>query len=164
QNEIIYCEIQKKWVKLTNCVVDNLQNQPKKIRDVLYDLLRKSGCNVAQIPAHVQNSIEACTDILLTRVSPRYVREQIHANPKIYKALHRKDKHSLLSYLLQDEDFSTLNGLQLMSLRDNTEVAFKTCTPYNQPRHVYLPSEIYPMALFPNHQAYFINTDNMEYW
>ncbi|CAH1788168.1 unnamed protein product [Owenia fusiformis] len=164
QNDIIYSAVQNKWVKTSDCVVDDLHSQPNRVRDVLYDLLRKTGCNLAQIPAHVQNGIVTYTGLSLTPISPRYVREQMQAQPNTYKGLQKEDKHSLLSYLLQDEQFSALEGLELITLCDGTGAAFVKCThSFPHPTPVYLPSiEKYPMAMFPNHQGFFMNTDDMD--
>ncbi|CAH1789556.1 unnamed protein product [Owenia fusiformis] len=163
QEDIIFSNTQAEWVNPNVCIIDNLHEQPAK--DVLRDLLKSSGSHAAQIPYHVQKVIEACK---LTTITPSLIRGLMKQDPAIYKSRCNDDKHSILSYILQDDDFCSVDGLELLNLLDNSKATFAKCTEAYRTENnlqvlpIYLPSDEYPIAMFPNHKDRFLDMGSME--
>ena len=131
-----------KWLRIKEAVFDRLQEGDA--RELLLQVLFEAHQNVATLPEHVIQCITLHTDAI-SEVTPSFVRVVLKNTPTCYRPLGRKEKLCLLKFVLKDDFFSELQGLELLPLSDGTFATFKSSDVFA----VYMPSPEHPAKLLP---------------
>ena len=141
----------KKWVGLNQDVViiDGDDDPP----DVVKTVLTACGLKVCDIPKHVSKAISH----LVQHVSPNLVRKSLKNNVNAYCEECNYQKHILLRYCLLDEDYSNLDGIELLPLSDNTFIKFSRYA-----NRCYICTQHFPRKLLPNIDNELVDLSNVD--
>ena len=130
-----------KWINLKDAIFDRLdENDPKEL---LRKVLLEACQNVATVPNHVLESVYTTTT---KEITPSFVRGILKATPSCYRSLGRKEKFSLLKFVLKDDNFSELPGLELLPVSNGTVVSFVERSASGA---IYITSLEHPPELLP---------------
>lgn len=131
-----------KWLPIKEAIFDRLQEN--EARELLLQVLLEAHQNVATLPDHVIQCITSHTHAI-SEVTPSFVRVVFKNTPSCYRPLGRTEKLCLLKFVLKDDLFSELQGLELLPLSDGTFATFKSSDVFA----VYMPSPEHPAKLLP---------------
>ena len=141
--QVIYTQAHGgKWLNVGDAIFDRLEeNDPKEL---LQNVLLKAEQNVATLPDHVVESISTYTPIT-EKITPPFVRRILKLSPPCYRSLERKEKFCLLNFVLKDDNFLDLPGLELLPVSDGSVVPFKSSAS----DAIYITSPTHPPELLP---------------
>ena len=131
-----------KWINLKDAIFDRL-DENDAVKELLRKVLLEASQNVATLPNHVLESVCATTT---KQITPSFVRGILKATPSCYRSLERKEKFSLLEFVLKDDNFSELPGLELLPVSDGTVVSF---VERSANAAIYITSPEHPPELLP---------------
>ena len=115
-------------------------------KELLQNVLLEAKQNVAILPNHVLESISFYTPITEElEITPSFVRRILKVTPSCYSSLGRKEKFCLLKFVLKDDNFFELLGLELLPVSDGNVVPFKSSAG----DYIYITSKIHPPELLP---------------
>ncbi|KAG7253716.1 hypothetical protein CRUP_023161, partial [Coryphaenoides rupestris] len=139
QQQVIY-SLSQGWIRADEAVFSELDSD-EDISNAVISYLQSTGMQVAVVPG----AIEA---VLAAHMSgPNEVRK---VSPHLVRQVIRKSKHKgpsqekllLLEFVLSDDCYSDLIGLELLPLQDETFVAFSSSV--SEKDAVYIASDDYP--------------------
>ena len=139
-----------KWLHVEDAIFVRIDESQTK--EVIVRVLLKANQPVAPLPDHVLNAITEITEI--TEITPSLVREVLKETPSCYESLSHTEKLTLLRYVLKDDNFPELLGLDLLPVSDGT---FTTFT--NSAEAVYITSPKHPQELVPGMLERFLDQD-----
>jgi len=124
------------WVSVSECVFDCL----KEVYDtccVVRKVLQAAGIKVVKIPKHIMLALGAFCTQSLEDITAELTRNCLKRNHSAYTNLTREEKLLLLAYILKDEDFHRLRGIQLLPTADENFVKFTASggSPIYMPNH-----------------------------
>lgn len=125
QNQEIFslAKNEKKWVTASDAVFPN--NDPDTdVMSAVFHLLVEEEENLVTAPEHVLLSIKETfpNPDTLKWVTPKFVRSVLHKSD--IESISKDEKLSILEYVLSDERYEELNGLQLLPLSDGSFRSF----------------------------------------
>uniref|UniRef100_A0A8C5KVP0 Sacsin n=1 Tax=Jaculus jaculus TaxID=51337 RepID=A0A8C5KVP0_JACJA len=154
QNAVIY-SISSEWVKLEQVYFSELNESLEYTKSVL-NYLQSSGKQIAKVPgnlaAAVQFSVTTTSSVTPVRkVTPTLVRQVLRKCAHLGNA---EEKLHLLEFVLSDQAYSELLGLELLPLQNGNFIPFSSSV--SDQDVVYITSEEYPRSLFPALEARFL--------
>ncbi|KAJ7380166.1 hypothetical protein OS493_010877 [Desmophyllum pertusum] len=140
-----------KWLNVEHVIFDRLEeNDPKEL---LVRVFLAANQNVASLPEHVSKAVSFYTT-LNTVITPSVARLVLKENPLCYRNLSRMEKLLLLKFVLKDDKFSELLGLELLPVSNGLFVSFS-----NSGEAIYVSSPDHPRGLLPSLQDRFLDED-----
>ncbi|XP_075418940.1 sacsin isoform X2 [Tenrec ecaudatus] len=146
QHAVIY-SAGRQWVRLEQAHFSELDEGLAHTGAVL-NYLQSSGRPVAQVPAHLATAAGARP---VKRVTPALVRQVLRKAPPAAGA---EDRLQLLAFVLSDQAYGELLGLELLPLQSGSFVPFSSSVAEQDV--VYIPSEEFPRSLFPGLEGRFL--------
>ncbi|ERE91622.1 sacsin [Cricetulus griseus] len=152
QHAVIY-SIGGEWVKLEQVYFSELDVSLEYTQSVL-NYLQSSGKQIAMVPenlaAAVQLSAASATSSAtpVRKVTPAWVRQVLRKCAHLGSA---EEKLHLLEFVLSDQAYSELLGLELLPLQSGAFVPFSSSV--SDQDVVYITSEEFPRSLFPGLEA-----------
>jgi sacsin len=143
------------WKQLAGVLIsDKAQDHLSLDESVAMEVLKRMSYHIAFPPVNVTSCLKEIArkhGVSSDRVSPAIVRNALKKN-SYYQRMTRHKKIQLLKYVLQDHSYSSLNGLHLLPLADNTFTAFSSFSG-----NIYMESVECPRSLFPGLNAKFLD-------
>ena len=130
-----------KWINPKDAIFDRFHENDSK--ELLRKILLEANQNVATVPNHVLESVYMSDT---KEITPSFVRRVLKDTPSCYMSLGRNEKYFLLKFVLNDDGFSELPGLELLPVSDGTVVSF---TERPAGGAIYITSPEHPPELFP---------------
>ncbi|XP_007898845.2 sacsin [Callorhinchus milii] len=154
QNPVIY-SMGDRWLKVDSvyfCEMDEGKDYTKAV----LNFLNRSGMQIGQVPANVSSAVQAYGSETkpIKKVTPAVVRQVIK------KFRHREsaeEKLHLLEYVLSDQNFGELIGLELLPLQNGNFISFDSSTADKD--IVYINTHDHPRSLFPGLDGRFVAED-----
>ncbi|CAB1348006.1 unnamed protein product [Coregonus sp. 'balchen'] len=151
QQQVIY-SLTNSWIQVDEAVFSELDTDVD-ITETVISYLQSSGMQVARVPG----AVDAVLNMYVT--GPASVKK---VTPPLVRQVIRKTKHKgssqekllLLEFVLSDNGYSDLIGLELLPLQDETFSAFSSSV--SDKDAVYIASEEYPRSLYPGLEGRFI--------
>ncbi|KAM3615803.1 uncharacterized protein V6R79_008113 [Siganus canaliculatus] len=148
QQQVIY-SLSETWIPADQTVFSELDTD-EDISKTVINYLQSSGMQVAKVPTTV--------DLVLAS----YMTEVRKVTPSLLRQVIRKCKHKgssqekllLLEFVLRDNNYSDLIGLELLPLLDETFTAFSSSV--TEKDAIYIASEEFPRCLYPGLEGRFI--------
>ena len=138
-------------------ISDKTQEHLALDESVAIEVLKRIGYSIAFPTANVTsclNEIARKHEVSADKVSPGVVRDALKCK-NYYQNMKRHNKIKLLKYVLQDRNYSDLDGLSLLPLADGTFTAFSSS--HWAAKEVYIESVECPRSLFPGLNAMFLD-------
>ena len=140
-----------KWLNMEDAIFDKLpQNDPKEL---LVRVFLAANQNVATLPDHVLRTLGLYRN-LSTEITPSLARKVLGETPSCYRSLSRLEKLQLLKFVLKDDQFSELLGLELLPVSNGLFIPFS-----NAGQAIYISSPEHPRELLPGLQDRFLDQD-----
>uniref|UniRef100_H3A3T5 Sacsin molecular chaperone n=1 Tax=Latimeria chalumnae TaxID=7897 RepID=H3A3T5_LATCH len=153
QNAVIY-SAGDRWLKVDSVYFSEVDESMDYTKTVL-SYLQSSGAQIAKAPAHVASAVQShiAEAKQVKKVTPALVRQMLrkfrHKGPV-------EEKLHLLEFVLSDENYSDLIGLELLPLQNGNFVSFSSSVADKDV--VYIVSEDYPSrSLFPGLEGRFLS-------
>lgn len=135
-----------KWLYVKEAIFDRIEEKdPKKL---LQSVMLVAHQNVATLPTHVLQSIDECTPIK-KEITPSFVRCVLATEPTCYKFLDKKEKLSLLKFVLKDDRLCELVGLELLPISDGNFAYFSKLDDNSPDKTIFITSPEHPPELLP---------------
>ena len=112
-----------KWLKLEECLFDCMREE-LEVTEAVREFLISVGTKVSKPPQYVFLAVGAYSDLFPENIDPSVVRRILHEQPT-YQNLPRESKLAILKFILKDESFDELFGLNLLPVSDGSFVQFK---------------------------------------
>lgn len=109
------------WLKVDEAIFDRIEEE--KMKELIVRVLLQADQNVASLPDHVLSAIDQYA-AFSSEVTPSSMRRILKEIPTGYKSISHKEKLSLLSFVLEDDNFQELVGLELLPVSDGTFKSF----------------------------------------
>ncbi|XP_035250647.1 sacsin-like isoform X3 [Anguilla anguilla] len=145
----------QKWVTLSEAVFLTDYSMEPQMKNAVSGVLIALGEKLVSIPSHISRDIQAAVENpkTLTRATPAFVRKVFRKNGNA--GLSREDKLFILEYVLSDEKYHELWGLQLLPLSNGT---FKTFS--NEDHNLaFIDNKQFPRELLPGWKDVFLPRD-----
>ena len=140
-----------KWLNVEDATFDKLpENDPKEL---LVRVFLVANQNVATLPDHVLRALGLYAN-LRTEITPSITRRVFRETSSCYRSLSRLEKIQLLKFVLKDEQFSDLLGLELLPVTNGSFISFS-----NTDQAIYMCSPEHPRELLPGLQDRFLDQD-----
>ena len=128
------------------------QCQPEdELSELLMKVLLSVGVSAVAIPDHVSRALDKYSPPK-KEIQPNLIRRVLQQVPSSYVNLGRGEKLLLLKFSLSDNQFSNLEGLQLLPLCNGDFLKFEATA-----RTVFISSEEHPQELFPGLDEQFLD-------
>ncbi|XP_011533341.1 sacsin isoform X4 [Homo sapiens] len=157
QNAVIY-SISCDWVRLEQVYFSELDENLEYTKTVL-NYLQSSGKQIAKVPGNVDAAVQltaASGTTPVRKVTPAWVRQVLRKCAHLGCA---EEKLHLLEFVLSDQAYSELLGLELLPLQNGNFVPFSSSV--SDQDVIYITSAEYPRSLFPSLEGRFI-LDNLK--
>lgn len=154
QNAVLY-SISNHWVQLEQAYFSELDDSLEYTETVL-NYLQSSGKQIVKVPANLAAAVELAAPGAARKVTPAWVRQVLRKSAPEGGA---RERLHLLEFVLSDEAYSELLGLELLPLQNGHFVPFSSSV--SDQDVVYITSEDYPRSLFPGLEGRFI-LDNLK--
>ncbi|XP_043926906.1 sacsin [Protopterus annectens] len=151
QHAVIF-SLSNKWLKADSVYFSELDECTDYTKIVLH-YLQSSGVHVAAVPHNVAYAVHSSlpAGTVVKKVTPALVRQTFrkygHKGPAV-------EKLYLLEYILRDENYSELLGLELLPLQTGTFVSFLASAADKDA--IYITSDDFPSSLFPGLEGKFL--------
>ena len=134
-----------RWIPLNECIFDCMRDR-QEMKRIIKQVLVNAGVSVVDVPKHVLHALGAYGMYSPETITPGLVRHAVRQHPDTYGRLSVADRSVLLEFILKDEDFPDLEGLQMLPLANSQFDIFsrREGTP-----KVYLPNRDHPRELLP---------------
>ncbi|XP_028903954.1 sacsin isoform X2 [Ornithorhynchus anatinus] len=154
QHAVLY-SASKHWVKLEQAYFSELDESLESTKAVL-NYLQSSGKQVVRVPANITSALQLAAGSAkpLKKVTPALVRQVLRKSGPTGSA---DEKIHLLEFVLSDETYSELLGLELLPLQNGSFIPFSSSVAEQDA--VYITSEDYPRSLFPGLEGRLILDD-----
>ena len=134
-----------RWVSLNECIFDCMREK-KATKQTVKQVLLNAGVKVVEIPMYILHALGAYGCYSPETITPSLVRSVIRSRPDTYGHLGTDERLVLLAYVLKDEDFPDLEGLQMLPLANNQ---FDVFTHRTVATRIYIPSRDHPRNVLP---------------
>ncbi|KAJ8392642.1 hypothetical protein AAFF_G00073160 [Aldrovandia affinis] len=123
-NKAVLAGATDEWVTLSEAVFLSDDNMEPEMKTAVSGVLIAQGEKLVSIPSHVSRDIQVTVQSpnTLKMATPAFVRNVLRKSATVN--LSREDKLFLLEYVLSDEQYHELWGLQLLPLSNGTFKAF----------------------------------------
>ncbi|CAI9579964.1 unnamed protein product [Staurois parvus] len=154
QNAVIF-STKKCWLK--ECDVNFIEiDESKEYTKTILNYLQNSGTHIAKVPVNVAAAFQIPLNNSkpVKKVTPALVRQVLR------KCAHKGPKHEklhLLEFILSDENYSELIGLEMLPLQNENFISFSSSV--SDKDVVYITSEEFPRALFPGLEGRLLSED-----
>lgn len=154
QNAVIF-STKKCWLK--ECDVNFTEiDESKEYTKTILNYLQNSGTHIARVPKNVAAAFQIPLNSSkpVKKVTPALVRQVLR------KCAHKGPKHEklhLLEFILSDENYSELIGLEMLPLQNGNFISFSSSV--SDKDVVYITSEEFPSALFPGLEGRLLSED-----
>ena len=135
---------------MQDAIFDRIEENESK--ELIVRVLLKANQSVAPLPIHVLKAVTGFHAGPSAEITPSLVRNVLKETPTCCESLSHKEKLSLLRFVLKDDNFPELLGLDLLPVSDGT---FTTFT--NSAEAVYITSPDHPRELIPGLQERFLH-------
>ena len=152
-NKVIYTPaLGGNWLGAEDVIFDRLQgNDPKEL---LVQVLLSADHNVAaSLPDHVLEALGSYAT-LNTEINPSLVRKVLKETLSCYRSLSRSEKLLLLKFVLKDEKFKEVLGLELLPVSNGLFTSFSDSADA-----IYISSPEHPGELLPCLKDRFLDQD-----
>ncbi|XP_068123047.1 sacsin [Hyperolius riggenbachi] len=154
QKAVIYTS-KKCWLKESDVNFIEL-DESKEFTKTILNYLQNSGTQIAKVPANVAAAFQIPINNSkpVKKVNPTLVRQVLR------KAVHRgpaEEKLHLLEFILSDENYSELIGLEILPLQNGHFTTFSSSV--SDKDVVYITSEEFPRSLFPGLEGRLLSED-----
>lgn len=139
------------WLKVDEAILDRIKDG--EMKDLIVRILLLADQNVAPLPDHVLSAVDQYA-ASSSEVTPSLMRRILKEIPTSYKSISHEEKLSLLSFVLEDDDFQELVDLELLPVSDGT---FKSFTSSSVA--VFITSPEHPPKLVPGLKERFLAED-----
>lgn len=140
-----------KWIVAEESIFDCMKEEPET-KSLIISVLISGGVPVVEVNQHVLHALGAFSNYSPEIITPGVLRNILAGNRNLYVNLEHHQKLLLLRYVLKDEDFRELNGIELLPVLNGTYVRFsKTEQP------VYMSTSEFPTSLLPNIAEQFVS-------
>lgn len=137
------------WLKVDEAILDRIKDG--EMKDLIVRILLLADQNVAPLPDHVLSAVDQYA-ASSSEVTPSLMRRILKEIPTSYKSISHEEKLSLLSFVLEDDDFQELVDLELLPVSDGT---FKSFTSSSVA--VFITSPEHPQKLVPGLKERFLD-------
>lgn len=139
QNAVLY-SISNHWVKLEEAYFSELDESLEYTKTVL-SYLQSSGKQIVKVPANLAAAVQLAASSAkpVRKVTPAWVRQVLRKSVQPGDA---QDKLHLLEFVLSDQAYSELLGLELLPLQNGNFVPFSSSV--SDQDVIYITSEDYP--------------------
>ncbi|XP_078511034.1 sacsin-like isoform X2 [Lissotriton helveticus] len=153
QMEVLYTAADSSmWLKATEAVfLPDMQNND--IQQALEDLLLHVGEPLVKVPGHVLSTLLLASN-KLRMVTPLFIRGVLQQNS--WNRLLSRQKLLILEYVISDEQYQDLQGLQLLPLSDGNFISFLEA---ESDEKAFIDSPKYPRLLLPGLIGRFLPSD-----
>lgn len=134
------------WVEPRYAVYDQLDCDPET-REIIIKLLTENSINVAKIPAHVMDAMNKCCRLHMRKITANLVNSSLKEIQDNFSQSW-DSKIRLLKYLLKQNKYELLDGLQLLPLANGGFAHFCT-NPRKAPKFIYIGTPDHPRNLLP---------------
>ncbi|KAG9491985.1 hypothetical protein GDO78_000478 [Eleutherodactylus coqui] len=154
QNPVIY-SAKKCWLKESDVNFTEIDEHQEYTKTILI-YLQNSGTQIAKVPANVAAAFQIPINNSkpVKKVTPSLVRQVLR------KCGHRGPAHEklhILEFILGDENYSDLIGLEILPLQNGSFISFSSSV--SDKDVIYITSEEYPRALFPGLEGRLLSED-----
>ena len=139
------------WLKVDEAILDRIKDG--EMKELIVRILLLADQNVASLPDNVLSAIDQYA-ASSSEVTPSLMRRILKEIPTSYKSISHEEKLSLLSFVLEDDDFQELVNLELLPVSDGT---FKSFTSSSVA--VFITSSEHPQKLVPGLKERFLDQD-----
>lgn len=140
-----------KWLNVENATFVKLPKSDPK--ELLVRVFLAANQSVATLPDHVLRALGLYTN-LNAEITPPLTRRVLKETLSCYKSLSRLEKLQLLKFVLKDEQFSDLIGLELLPVTNEGFISFAKTDQF-----IYISSPEHPRELLPGLQNRFLDQD-----
>ncbi len=137
------------WLNVEDVIFNRVQEDDPK--ELLVRVFLSADQNVGSLPDHVLKALELYTS-LGTEITPSLARKVLKETPSCYKSISRSEKLLLLKFVLKDDMFSELLGLELLPISNGQFASFS-----NVGEAIYICSPEHPRELLPCLQDRFLD-------
>ncbi|XP_073439129.1 sacsin [Dendrobates tinctorius] len=154
QNPVIY-SAKKCWLKESDVNFTEIDEHQEYTKTIL-NYLQTSGTQIAKVPANVAAAFQIPINNSkpVKKVTPALVRQVLrkcgHRGP-VHEKLH------ILEFILSDENYSDLIGLEILPLQNGSFISFSSSV--SDKDVIYITSEEYPRSLFPGLEGRLLSED-----
>lgn len=144
QNAVIH-SLSNQWVKLEQVYFSELDENLEYTKSVL-SYLQNSGKQIAKVPANLAAAVALSTTSArpMRKVTPAWVRQVLR---KSAQPDNMSDRLHLLEFVLSDQVYSELLGLELLPLQNGHFIPFSSSV--SDQDVIYITSEDYPRQKSP---------------
>ena len=121
------------------------------LETVMKNTLIACKVKLAEPPSIIWDAL-SYVSVAVTKVTPKFARDNLRSNPHSFSDISAQDKKVLLKYCLSDGQFTDLAGLNLLPLANNKFAIFQSNSYYNMASSslVYMCTGECPKWLLPN--------------
>uniref|UniRef100_A0ABI7Y251 Ubiquitin-like domain-containing protein n=1 Tax=Felis catus TaxID=9685 RepID=A0ABI7Y251_FELCA len=151
QNAVLY-SASNQWVRLEQAYFSELDESAECTAAVL-NYLQSSGKHIVKVPANLAAAVQLAASPAkpVRKVTPAWVRQVLRKSAPAGGA---REKLHLLEFVLSDQAYSELLGLELLPVQNGNFVPFSSSV--SDQDVIYITSEDYPRSLFPGLEGRFI--------
>lgn len=154
QKPVIY-SAKKCWLKESDVNFTEVDEHQEYTKTIL-NYLQNSGTQIAKVPANIAAAfqISMTNSKPVKKVTPALVRQVLR------KCGHRgptDEKLHILEFILSDENYSDLIGLEILPLQNGSFTSFSSSV--SDKDAIYITSEEYPRTLFPGLEGRLLSED-----
>ncbi|CAC5371405.1 unnamed protein product [Mytilus coruscus] len=139
-----------KWICPDEAVFQIFEGEVSdEIKQTIYKIMQKNSIALVDAPDHIVGVLTERNHKVQT-LSREFISSCMKSDPS-YESLSKQDKLNILDYLISDDDYSRLIGLNLLPLNNDTFCAFNN---ENQKSNVFVCKE--EVFLFPGQEEKFV--------
>lgn len=146
-----------KWIGAEESIFDCTREDPET-RRMIIDVLISGGIPVVEVKQHILHALGAYSNHSPEIITPGILRDVLRGNLALYRHYDRARKHQLLRYILKEEEFAELNGIELLPLLSGQFIKFN-----KMEQLVYISTEEFPASLLPNLSGQIVADDLDDY-
>lgn len=146
-----------RWIKLADSVFDCMK-ETAECKEVVKQVLIDAGVKVVEVPMYVIHALGSYGSYSPETITPTLIRGAVRFHPDTYRKLSISERLLLLGYILKDEDFPDLEGIQMLPLANGQ---FDIFTKRPAASTVYIPSDDHPRSLLPGMERHLV-MDNLD--
>lgn len=146
-----------KWIGAEECIFDCTREDPET-RRMIIDILICGGIPVVEVRQHILHALGAYSNHSPEIITPGILRDVLRGNLALYRHFDRARKHQLLRYVLKEEEFAELSGIELLPLLSGQFIKFN-----KMEQLVYISTDEFPASLLPNLSGQIVADDLDDY-
>ena len=142
------------WLLNRDAVYNTLDVNPET-SDMVLDVMSHSTANIASIPPYILQAIRTCCPFNLTKITAQNI-ASTYKEVQYNSSFSRDQKLALLLYLLDQNKYDLLEGLELLPTADGCMDVF-VVNPRRAQHLIYIASDKHPMSLLPGMERRFLD-------